>query len=312
LYRATVSINGNAVFDATPNANAGKCAPVGTDPASGALMWDFQQPCPKTQRIVIPVDTTSLKDGEHELKVTLLSAAQNASTVLTQTITTDNRTTISGDLTSDPPAAPPPPEPVYTIDLDPPTQALTRGVRRGWTRSSLTLSGTLRTSAGIPAPGVAVGLFARDGRDGTRRAIGSAISDAAGHWVVTAPRGPSRTLTIAYGSGMQATVSIRQTVTPAVTLHVRPLEGARFRFSGRLLVRPLGSPPPLIVVQVRTDRRPWQLLGSAIRTSRSGRFTLTYAAGRKLAGYRFTFRALAPATGLFATGISPTTETVAR
>jgi hypothetical protein len=307
-----VSIDASAVYDATPNTNAGKCTPVGTDPASGALMWDFQQPCPKTQRLVIPVDTTALKDGEHELKVTLLNAAQSTSTVLTQTITTDNRTTISGDLTSDAPAAPVPPEPVYAIDLDPPTRALMHGVRRGWTRSSLTLSGTLRTSAGVPAPGVTVRLFAQEGRQGKRTAVASALSDAAGHWVLTAPRGPSRTLTITSASGTRGAISINQTVSPAVTLRVGPLGGGRFRFSGRLRIRPLGSPRPLVLVQVRIDKHHWQAVGSAVRTSASGRYTLIYDAGPKVVGYRFTFRALAPATGLYATGISPTTNTVAR
>ena len=158
IYKATVAIDGTTIYDDTPNTNAGKCAAVGTDAASGALMFASQQPCPQVQRVVIPVSTTRLKDGEHEVTVTLRTAAGNTSTVLVQTITTTNRTTVSGELTSDappPPAIAAAPEPVYAMVLDAPTQALLRGVKRAFTRSGLTLSGTLRNSAGVPAPGVA-------------------------------------------------------------------------------------------------------------------------------------------------------------
>ena len=101
-------------------------------------MFASQQPCPQVQRVVIPVSTTRLTDGEHEVKVTLRTAAGNASTVLAQTITTTNRTTVSGELTSDappPPAIAAAPEPVYAMVLDAPTQALLRGVKRALQRA---------------------------------------------------------------------------------------------------------------------------------------------------------------------------------
>ena len=107
IYRANVTVDGAAVYTGTPNTNAGRCVPVGTDPGSGALMFDWQQPCPRSQSVVIPVDSTKLADGEHALKVTLQNAAGNVSTVLAQTITTNNLTTISGKLSSDAPAPPP-------------------------------------------------------------------------------------------------------------------------------------------------------------------------------------------------------------
>ena len=95
VYNVTVQIDGNPVYNATPNTNQGKCASVGTDSTSGALMFDWQQPCLQTETVDIPVDTTALTDGQHELKVIVTDAAQNSSTVLDQTITTLNRTTVS-------------------------------------------------------------------------------------------------------------------------------------------------------------------------------------------------------------------------
>jgi hypothetical protein len=308
VYRAIVSIDGKDVYNATPNTNSGKCAPVGTDQASGALMWDWQQPCPKSQMIVVPVATSRLRDGEHALKVTLQTAAANVSTVFSQTITTNNRTTISGKLTSDAPAAP---EPEYAIVLDAPTQALLRGVRRAWRRSSLTLSGTLRNSAGVPAPGVPVTLTAQNGRQGVRVVVAHATSDAGGHWVLRAPRGPTRTLRITYGSASKRAIAINETVTPTITLTIRPLGDRRLRFSGRLHVRPLGAPLPIVVIQARNGRH-WQNLARNVRVNATGNFTLIYNGPSEVVGYTFAFRAVAPATRLFATGISPITKTVIR
>ena len=308
IYRATVTVDGTAVYAATPNTNAGRCVPVGTDPASGALMFDWQQPCPRSQAVVIAVDTTKLLDGEHALKVTLQNAAGNASTVLAQTITTNNLTTISAKLSSDKPAPPPPPEPEYAMILDAPTQALLGGVRRAYGRSALTLSGTLRNSAGIPAPGVPVTLSAQNGAQGNPVVLARSSSDPSGHWVLTAPTGPTRLLTITYGSGAKGAVTIKQTVRPALTLTVRAV-GHRLRFSGRLRVAPLGSPLPFVVIQARKGRK-WQNVGQNVRVSATGAYRLTFADSRARGTYRF--RAVAPTTPYFATGISPIRKAVVR
>jgi hypothetical protein len=63
--------------------------PVGTD-ASGALMFDFAQPCPATEVVDVPIPTAGLPDGSHALAVTVTDAARNSSTVLDQNITTSN------------------------------------------------------------------------------------------------------------------------------------------------------------------------------------------------------------------------------
>jgi hypothetical protein len=314
IYKATVAIDGATIYDDTPNTNAGKCASVGTDAASGALMFASQQPCPQVQRVVIPVSTTRLKDGDHEVTVALRTAAGNTSTVLVQTITTTNRTTVSGELTSDAPPAPAgaaAPEPIYAMVLDPPTQALARGVKRAFTRSGLTLSGTLRNSAGVPAPGVPLTLLARNAGLGDELVLARTTSDASGHWELTAPPGPSRALTITYGSGTSGTVTIRQTVTPGLSLRVTALGRGRLRFTGRLSVSPLGSPRPLVVIQVRKGKR-WQAVGSAVRVKPNGTYTLTYNGGRNIVGGRYAFRATAPSTPLFSTATSATKRKVAR
>lgn len=90
VYSVSVLVDGLTVWSQTPNTNGGRCVPVGTDPSSGALMFDWQQPCPAAEVVDAPVPTTGLSDGRHELAVTVTDAAHNSSTVLDQTITTSN------------------------------------------------------------------------------------------------------------------------------------------------------------------------------------------------------------------------------
>jgi hypothetical protein len=90
IYLVTVTANGKPVFSGTPNTNGGERAPVQTDPSTGALMFDHQQPCPQTEVVDVPVATTGLPDGRNELAVSLTDAADNTSTVFDQAITTSN------------------------------------------------------------------------------------------------------------------------------------------------------------------------------------------------------------------------------
>ncbi len=89
VYSVTAAIDGQPVWSGTPNTNGGACVPVGTD-ASGALMFDHQQPCPAVEADSIPVATAGLSDGAHELALSVTDAAGNTSPVLDQTITTSN------------------------------------------------------------------------------------------------------------------------------------------------------------------------------------------------------------------------------
>ena len=252
-----------------------------------------------------------MSDGPHELVVTVIDAAQNAATVLRQTITTNNRSTVSAKLSSDASGAG---GPVYAIALDAPTQALMRGVRRTWTRSALTLSGTLKTSTGVPAPGVAVTLRSQHAGEDTSQLLGTTTTDAAGHWVLRAPRGASRTLTISTNSqppSAPGALTIRQSVRPGLSLRVQPRGGGWLRFSGRLRIAPLGRPRPLVVIQARSAKG-WQAVGSPVRVSRSGAYSLSYNGGPRSINGRYALRAIAPSTRLFATATSAIRKTVVR
>jgi hypothetical protein len=86
VYAVSVSIDGTSVYVGPPNPAKPVCPSVGTDPATGHLMFDHAQPCPPTARVAIPVDTSSLADGRHALTVVVTDAGGDTGTVV------DNRT----------------------------------------------------------------------------------------------------------------------------------------------------------------------------------------------------------------------------
>ena len=84
----TVQLDGETAFAGTPEDNGGLCIP--TSEQEGIASFITSQPCKQSEAIDLPIDTTSVPDGQHTLKVTITDAANNSSTVFDQTITTDN------------------------------------------------------------------------------------------------------------------------------------------------------------------------------------------------------------------------------
>jgi hypothetical protein len=88
VYDVTAQIDGQTIYTGTPNSNAGQCSPVGE--SNAVLMFDSSQPCPASESVDLPVNTTSVPDGQHTLKLTVEDAAGNTSVVYDGTITTHN------------------------------------------------------------------------------------------------------------------------------------------------------------------------------------------------------------------------------
>jgi hypothetical protein len=313
VYNVTVQIDGNTVYSATPNTNQGECAPAGTDATTGALMFDWQQPCLQTETVDIPVDTTALADGQHELKVVVTDAAHNSSTVLDQTITTLNSTTVSSLLNSPPTSTA---APVYSITLDPATKRLTGGVQRLYSHSGLKLAGTLEDASGVAAPDVPVALWGRPASGGDFSELAHTATDGTGGWTLTAPPGSSRLLRVVAGANAQAasatsSVSVRETVTPVLSLHVTTPGGERIVFTGQLAISPLGTPRPLVFIEVRGPDG-WQAVGAPTHVGPNGRFRYVYTSSPFTIGRRFLFRAVTPAAALWRPANSPTRHAVVR
>jgi len=311
-----VSVDGHTLYDGTPDANGGKCASIGRD-ASGVAEFLYQEPCPLTQQVDIPIDTTGLSDGHHELQVSVIDAGGVTATVYDATITTANRTTVSS-LLSSPLAAAPAAEPTYAIILDKGTEALGKSVKRTFDDSALALSGELRNSAGVPAPGVTVSLIAQEGNHpaGAFSVLARTTSNATGAWALHAPKGPSRSLRIVYGDAAQAAsagggVSLAETVRPSLGLKVQTPGGDRLVFSGRLAISPIASPRPLVTIEAQAGRE-WEAVGHAIRVNPNGTYRYVFRSSPLTLGRRFAFRALTPATNLWQAATSSIHRAVVR
>src|SRR6202034_2815317 len=70
VYQVNAQIDGRTVYRGTPDTEDGSCAPVGTDSATGALMFDEQQPCPVSESVALSIATGGLRDGKHRVVVT--------------------------------------------------------------------------------------------------------------------------------------------------------------------------------------------------------------------------------------------------
>jgi hypothetical protein len=90
VFQVAAQIDGRTVYDGTPDTEDGSCIPVGTDPTTGALMFDGQQPCPASVPVALAVATGGLRDGKHRVVVTVTDAAGNSAVVLSREITIRN------------------------------------------------------------------------------------------------------------------------------------------------------------------------------------------------------------------------------
>ncbi len=305
VYRVTIKIDGNPIYDATPNTNSGKCAAVGPAITAGPLMFDWQQPCPQTESVDIPIDTTHLTDGQHDLKVIVTDAAQNTATVLYQTITTLNHPTASA-----------PTAPAYAFSLDHATRTLTRGVTRLFSHSAIALSGTIKTQAGVAAAGVPITLWTQPTSGGTYKQLSRTTANGSGAWTLYAPPGPSRLLRVLAGqapkpNGAANAITVKETVTPTLSLQVATPGSAKLVFAGQLGMTPLGKPRPLVLIETPGPDG-WQAVGAPIRVGPRGGFRYTYRSSPLTLHHRFEFRAVTPATALWRRGQSPVRAAVVR
>lgn len=309
IYRVTAQVDGSVVYEATPNLNGGACVPVGVD--GGALEFYTATPCPQSAAVSLPVQTGTLPDGIHELTVTATDAAGDVSAVSQVIFRSENLISTAGLGRVLRAGAGAGAGSSYLVQFDGRTSALLRGVRRSYADSSLTLSGTLTTPQGAVAPDVPVYLLAREGNypGGAETVVASTTSDAAGDWSVTAPKGSSRTLRVssseAGAASTQSAGTVKESVTPTVSLRVGDSTGGRLSFTGRVSVSPLVRPLPIVVVEASGDGRHWQIVGRQVRANSQGVYRLSYSSPLSVGG-RFAFRAATPETSLWLAGTTPT------
>jgi hypothetical protein len=294
IYQVTATIDGKTIYQATPNLNGGACAPVGI--YHSAPEFYTPNPCPQSVPVSLPIETGTLPDGIHSLVVTATDAADDLSSASQIIFRSENliSTASAGRVARTGTRG----EPAYLVQFDGSTNSfLLHGVRRSYSDSALTLSGTLTTPQDAVAPDVPVHLFAQEDGAGTETLLASTTSDAAGHWSLTAPQGPSRTLRIGYGQASAANTpagtAVKESVSPTLSLRIRDRTGGHLSFSGRVSIGPLDHPYPIVVIEASADGVHWQSVGNPVRTNSQGSFHLAYASAPSVGG-RFAFRASTP------------------
>jgi hypothetical protein len=304
VYQVTLAIDGKTIYQATPNLNGGACASAGTYGSS--LEFYTAQPCPQSVPMSLPVHTETLLDGIHSLTVTATDAASNVSDVSQMIFRSENLISTAG-AGHVPRSQGKDTESAYLVNFDGRTAVLLHGVRRSYANSSLTLSGTLATPQGAVAPDVPMELLAREGggSGGAEKVLASTTTDARGHWSLIAPKGSSRTLRVSYSqasaASIQAGTTIKESVSPTMSLSIHDQRDGRLTFTGTVSVSPLDHPLPLVLIEASGDGHHWQTVGREVRTNGHGNYKLSYSSPLSVGG-RFAFRAITPETSLWLQG----------
>jgi hypothetical protein len=93
IYSGQLVIDGQPLTPVVLNANNGSCQNLG-ETADGTRAFAHPEPCAKSTSGSLTLDTTSLSDGAHTLKVIVDDASGNAVTAFNGSITTDNAPSI--------------------------------------------------------------------------------------------------------------------------------------------------------------------------------------------------------------------------
>ncbi len=153
------------------------------------------------------------------------------------------------------------------------------GRRARWARSAFALKGRLTDASGQPIAGLR--LTVAQAVNGKSRELGQATSAADGSWSFSVPRGPSRTVTVSAGDGLNAaTMTVRQTVLAHVTfrsVNKRIRRGGRALFRGQLRGGYTNAREKLVEFQVHY-RGAWRTIAN-LRVDRAGRFAVRYRFG---------------------------------
>jgi hypothetical protein len=301
VYAVTAQIDGKTVYSGTPDNNGGKCIAVGG--SGGALMFDYSQPCKQSESVDLAINTATVPDGQHTLKVTVEDAAQNSSVVYDGTISTQNASA-NGSLGARPGpgtgAAPPAAAGVRNGTAASEGAQLRLGVRsrisRTYAHRALRVKGRLLNPQGQPIGGATLDVSQQITGSGAVKVIGRAKTRSDGTFVAAIPAGPSRVIELAYralstDSVYSVQAAIQESVQAGVQLNVTPRrtgsDGA-ITLSGRVL-----GPVPAqgIVVELLVHYRGhWEPFRDP-RTDSSGRFRVVYQFQGGVG--RFPFRAFA-------------------
>ena len=312
VYLVTVQIDGKTLYSGTPNNNSGKCVSVGS--SGSALMFDYNQPCPTSESVDLPINTTALANGQHTLKVTVQDAAQNSSVVYDGTITVANSSgagsTGGGSTggTGSTGGAGSATALSSSIAIGPGSPAVLRGAPNGtnasdqakltarWSSTAKEMrtagygaadriTGRLTSTAGQAIAGAMLDVYETPVSHGAVASrIGGVSTGPMGQWTLTLPRGvSSSTLRFAYRSHVNDTVDAATAVLTlrvhaGIALRIAPriaIVGRKIFFSGVLHGVPIPEDGKQLVLEAHSGHGEW-IQFNTIHTDTKGRYRASY------------------------------------
>jgi hypothetical protein len=292
VWEAVFSVDGKVVQSTVPDEDGGRCRNVGQT-TDGLPAFLYLQPCPPSESVDVPFNTTAVSNGPHHLIVSVLDAAGNAAPVLDREIDVNNPVT----------AHPGPPngtnassQATLTVRWASTTKA---HLTSRWGREE-TLTGRLTAPGGVPIGGAQVDATAIPDYTGAKAsAIASPKTAPDGRFELRLPRGESsRRLTFAYrahiGDALPVatrtlTLGVRAGMTLSVAPHTASV-GKSIFFKGVLKGTPQPAGGKQLVLEARSPGGEW-IEFDVIRASSHGRYRASYRF--KFPGpARYQFRAL--------------------
>jgi hypothetical protein len=292
VWEAVFSVDGKVVQSTVPDEDGGRCRNVGQT-TDGLPAFLYLQPCPPSESVDVPFNTTAVSNGPHHLIVSVLDPAGNSAPVLDREINVNNPVT----------AHPGPPngtnassQATLTVRWASTTKA---HLTSRWGREER-LTGRLTAPGGVPIGGAQVDATATPDYTGAKAsAIASPKTAPDGRFELRLPRGESsRRLTFAYrahiGDALSvATRTLTLGVRAGMTLSVAPRTasvGGSIFFKGALKGTPQPAGGKQLVLEARSPGGEW-IEFDVIRASSHGRYRASYRF--KFPGpARYQFRAL--------------------
>jgi hypothetical protein len=229
------------------------------------------QPCKPAASLSLTLNTATLADGQHSVRVLVADATHSNTAVFGPfTITTANTPTTCSATAAGPAVA---------FDRK---------------RSTIAYGGKLNV-LGETSPGAQVRVFSTIARAGAPERLGRTplVADATGKFTYKVPAGPSRSLRFAVQSGPAYSCSkaLNVAVKARTTLKASPRTirpGQRVRFSGKLKGGYVPKGGKLIELQAH-ERGRWRSI-TTLRTNSKGAFSYRYRFSFRAAGTTFPVR----------------------
>ncbi|HEY5044234.1 MAG TPA: carboxypeptidase-like regulatory domain-containing protein [Solirubrobacteraceae bacterium] len=277
VWEATFSVDGNVVQSTVPDEEGGRCRNVGQT-TDGLAAFLYLQPCPPTESVDVPFNTTAVSNGAHHLIVSVIDAAGNSAPVLDREIDVNN-------------PVPAHPGPANGTNASSEATLTARWasttkehLTSGWGKTE-TITGRLTAPGGVPIGGALLDVTATPAYTGAKAsALASPKTGADGRFELRLPRGESsRTLRIAYrahiGDALPVatrtlTLGVRAGVSLSVAPHTTSV-GRSIFFKGVLKGAPQPAGGKQLVLEARSPGGEW-IEFNVIRARAHGRYRASY------------------------------------